>query len=124
MDFDAGAGDGFAGEVGFFGFDEVDGAVDGGVDGVVAGLEGAGAGDFGVAGLADEDFAGTHGLAAEAFDAEALTGTVVDVFGGAASFDMTHCVIRKPRFSSFPISMILKTEVNSDFQNNLLLLLC
>ena len=88
MDFDASAGEGAAGEVGFFGFYEVDGAVDGGVDGVVAGEEGAGAGDFGAAGLADEDFAGSHGLAAEAFDAEALSGVVVDIFTGAASFDV------------------------------------
>ncbi len=53
MDFYAGAGEGAAGEVGFFGFDEVDGAVDGGVNGEVAREEGAGTGDFGAAGLAD-----------------------------------------------------------------------
>jgi len=58
-----------AGEVGFFGFDEVNGAVDGGVDGVIAGKESAGTGDFGAAGLTDKNFAGFDFLAAEAFDA-------------------------------------------------------
>lgn len=80
-DFDAGAGDGFAGEVGLFGFDEGDDAVFGGVDGEIAGEVGAGTGDFGATGLADEDFASFDFLATEAFDAEALTSIIVNVFG-------------------------------------------
>lgn len=69
MDFDAGAGEGAAGEVGFLGLDKVNGAVDGGMNSVVAGKESARTGDFGTAGLADENFASFYFLAAKAFDA-------------------------------------------------------
>ena len=86
--FDASAGEGAAGEVGFFGFDEVNGAVNGSVDTVVAGEESARAGDLAATGLADDNFASFDGLATETFDAEALTCVVVDVFGGTAGFDM------------------------------------
>ena len=88
VDFDAGAGEGTAREVSFLGFYEMNGTVDGGMDGVVAGKEGTWAGDFGTAGLADEDFASFDFLAAKTFDAEALAGIVVNIFGGSASFDM------------------------------------
>lgn len=69
MDFDAGAREGAAGEVGFLGFDEVDSAVDGSMNGIVAGEESARTGDFGTASLADENFTSFYFLAAKAFDA-------------------------------------------------------
>lgn len=50
-----------------------------GVNGEVAADEGAGAGDFSTAGLANEDFAGVNFLATKALYAEASAGVVVDV---------------------------------------------
>jgi len=88
VDFDAGAREGAAGKVGFFGLDEAYGAVNSGMDGVIAGKESAGAGDFGAAGLADEDFAAFYFLSAKAFDAKALTCIVVDIFAGSASLNV------------------------------------
>jgi len=88
VDFDAGAGKRATREMGLFGFHEVYGAIDGSVDSVIAGLESAGTGDFGVAGLADDDFASLDGLTAKAFNAKALACIVMNIFGGAAGFDM------------------------------------
>lgn len=72
----------------FFGFDKANSAVDGGVNSEIAAHEGAWAGDFGCASLADEDFASFDFLATKAFDAKTLAGIVVQVFAGATSFDM------------------------------------
>jgi hypothetical protein len=85
-DFDA--GDGAAGEgadlAGFVGDD----AITLGVDGKVTAQEGAGAGALGHADLTDDNHTGFDFLAAVKLNAEALAGTIVDVFGGTASFDV------------------------------------
>jgi len=69
MDFDAGARKRTTGEMGFFGFDEMDSTVNGGVDGVIARLKSAWTGDFGIASLADDNFASFDFLATKTFDA-------------------------------------------------------
>jgi len=88
VDFDAGAREGATGKVRLFGLFEVDNTVDGGVDSIILRDESAGAGDFGAAGLTDENFASLDGLTAKTFDAKTLAGVVVNVFAGSASFDV------------------------------------
>lgn len=89
---DFGAGDGSAGEVFLAAGYKFDHAVFGCVDGVVAAEVGAFAGDLVLADLADDDIAFSDGLATKYFQAEALAGTIVDVFTGTPSFYVTHLV--------------------------------
>ena len=85
-DFDADAGQGFAGEVSFLGLNKLDDAIFGGVDGEIAGHVSAWACNFRSTSLTDENFAVFDFLATEALDAKALASIVMDVFGGTASF--------------------------------------
>ena len=74
----------------FFRFDESDDTVFFGVDSEVFGHVSSLAGDFSRTGLADENFACFYLLAAKAFDAKALAGIIVNIFGGTASFNVGH----------------------------------
>jgi hypothetical protein len=71
-----------------FALGEGDDAIAGGVNREVTAHLGADAGAFGHADLTDDNLAGFNRLATKQLDAEALTGTIVDIFGGTASFDM------------------------------------
>jgi len=83
-----GAGGGFAGEA--FHLDAAEGnyAIFGGVNREVAGHKGAGTSQLGAANLANQNFTLADFLTTKALQAQALTGRVVDVFGGAASFNV------------------------------------
>ena len=85
-DFYANSWQAFAGEMGLFGFDKSNDAVFGSMNGEIARHVSARTGNFGGASLANENFAVFDFLSAEALDAEALTGIVVNIFGGTASF--------------------------------------
>ena len=87
-DLDADARNGLAGEMGLFSFDKSDNPVFRGVNGEVPRNVSPGAGDFGAAGLANEDLAALYFLATKTLDAETLASVVVDVLGGTASFNM------------------------------------
>jgi hypothetical protein len=67
---------------------ESDDAVTGGMNGEVAADFSADAGALGHADLTDNNLAGLDFLAAEQLNAEALAGTIMDVFGCTASLDM------------------------------------
>lgn len=81
FDHDLSATSSLAGETLGFYLAEADNAVFGSVDGEIAAEIGARAGLFGFTDLANDDLAGVDFLAAKKFDAEALAGRVVDVFG-------------------------------------------
>lgn len=70
--------------------DELDYAIFIGVNGEVTASISAGTGDLSSADLANYHLAGINLLPAETLDAQAVTGVVVYILGGTASFNVGH----------------------------------
>jgi hypothetical protein len=86
LDSDFSATNGLTGEEADFAVTELDHTVTGGVNGEVTAQLGAITGALSQADLADDNLADFDFFATKQLDAEALTRTVVDIFGGTASF--------------------------------------
>jgi hypothetical protein len=86
LDGNFGTSDCFTSEEADFAVTELDHAVTGGVNGEVTAQLGAITGALSQADLADDNLADFDFFATKQLDAEALTRTVVDIFGGTASF--------------------------------------
>jgi len=63
------------------------------MDGVVFAHKSTGARTFGHTNLADDNIAGFDFSAAVNLDTQPLTGTIMDIFAGAASFNLTHSLL-------------------------------
>ena len=72
--------------MGFFGFNKGDDAIFSSMNREVFGHVSAWAGDFGRAGLADDDFTVFDFLTTKTLNTKSLTGVVVDILGGTSSF--------------------------------------
>lgn len=90
LDGNLGAPDCLAGKGADFTLDELDHAIFIGVNGEVATGISAGTGDLSSADLANYHLAGINLLPAETLDAQAVTGVVVYILGGTASFNVGH----------------------------------
>lgn len=90
LDGNLGAPDCLAGKSADSTLDELDHAVFIGVNGEVAASISTGTGDLSSANLANYHLAGINLLPAETLDAQAMTGVVVYILGGTASFNVGH----------------------------------
>lgn len=90
LDGNLGAPDCLAGKGADSTLDELDHAVFIGVNGEVTASISAGTGDLSSADLANYHLAGIDLLSAETLDAQAVTGVVVYILGGTASFNVGH----------------------------------
>lgn len=90
LDGNLGAPDCLAGKGADSTLDELDHAVFIGVNGEVTAGISAGTGDLSSTNLTNYHFAGINLLPAETLDAQAVTGVVVYILGGTASFNVGH----------------------------------